>query len=108
MSDNKIQTIITFNNETQIKMIDDEVIILDTLGEEEAVALQLRDLFDAVKEALEGAVDQESELNIEVNASLSATGTGGVKTLVFNVGGELTKGNTMKISLKTKIKPQAA
>lgn len=101
-----LKTYVTFGEFSEVVInTDDGVQVLDVLGDEHLTALQLCDLWEAVKEAMEGIVDVESELTVEVSGSLELQGKAESKFLVFNVSGSGTKTNTMKVSLKTKLKP---
>lgn len=79
--------------------------ILDMLGDEHIVALQLRDLFEAVKEALTDAVSSTSELTVEVSGSLELKAQGDTKLVIFNVGASGTSTNKMTVTLRTNIEP---
>ena len=103
-----IQTLVTFSDD-QVPALPDTPELLDMLGDkEQSVALQLRELFLTVKDSIRGAVEREAELTIEITGSLEMKGSGGVQYLIFNVGGEATKSQTMKVTLATRISPQDA
>lgn len=81
--------------------------ILPTLGAgEEAIAVQVQELFESVIEKVADSIEVESQLTIEVTGSLTLKTQGGVKYLFFNVGGEAGKTGTMKVSLSTTLKPK--
>lgn len=103
----QLQTWVTFRPDTELAVIqvDDEE-LLDILGKaEDAVAVRLAELMSSVKEALQGVIDQEGELQIELRGSLELKGSAGISHLFFNVGGEASRANTMTVTLKTKIFP---
>lgn len=102
----EIETYVVFGDSSDILFETEPGLqVVDVLGDEHVTALQLRDLLEAVKEAMEGAVDVESELTIEVSGALELKGTAETKFLVFNVGGSAAQTNTMTVSLKTKLLP---
>jgi hypothetical protein len=80
--------------------------LVDVLGEaEEAIAVQINEVIKAISEAIRESITDESELTVEITGSISLKAEGGVKWLFFNVGGGTTKSDTLKVVLKTKIKP---
>jgi hypothetical protein len=82
---------------------------LDTLGKREKdLSIQLKDLLGDVIEAIQEEIKSESELSIEISGTidLKATGGAGVPSLLFNVGADAGKVNTMKVTLKTKVTPK--
>jgi hypothetical protein len=84
----------------------EETEILTTLGaDEEALAVQLQELFGSVVETITPTLQSESQLTIEITGSVSLKVQGGVKYLFFNVGGEAGKTGTMKVVLSTTLKP---
>jgi hypothetical protein len=74
---------------------------------DEGVSVQLQDLLTSVTEKLESSLSSESELTIEITGALSVKGAGKAKYLFFNVEAEASKSNTMKVVLKTTLKPQS-
>lgn len=81
--------------------------ILPTLGPgEDAIAVQLEELFTAVTEDISGSLQVESQLTLEITGSLSLKAQGGIKYLFFNVGAEVGTTGTMKVSLSTTLKPK--
>lgn len=102
-----VKTVVTFQDLTEtskIKLEDRE--LLDVLGDrEEAVAVQLGELLESVTESLRGALEHEGELTLEINGALDVKTAAGVKYLFFNAGADVTKHNTMKVTLKTKVMP---
>lgn len=85
----------------------DEEELLATLGDkEDALAVQLHELFESVSHAVIPSIQTESQLNLEVTGTISLKASGGIKYLFFNLGGEAGKTGTMKISLSTTLKPK--
>jgi hypothetical protein len=81
--------------------------ILDTLGpEENAVAVQLQELFSSVTEAISDSLEAESKLTVEITGSISLKAQGGIKYLLFNAGGEAGKTIGMKVVLSTTLQPK--
>jgi hypothetical protein len=82
--------------------------LLDTLGaQDEAVAVQLQELFTSVSGAIATSLEVESQLTIEVTGSISLRAEAGVvKYLFFNLGGEASATGTMKVILSTTLKPR--
>jgi hypothetical protein len=90
---------------TSLKIEDQE--ILPTLGpDEEAVAVQLQELFTAVTQSITASLEVESKLTLEITGSISLKIQGGVKYLFFNVGGEAGTTGTMKVTLSTTLNPK--
>jgi hypothetical protein len=86
--------------------IEEEEELLATLGsKEDALAVQLQELFHSVRQAMIPSIETESKLNIEVTGTINLKASGGLKYLFFNVGGEAGKTGTMKVSLATTLKP---
>jgi hypothetical protein len=82
--------------------------ILTTLGTpEEAVAIQLQELFGSVTEAITASLEVESQLAIEITGSISLKVQGGAKYLFFNAGAEASTTGTMKVTFSTTLKPKA-
>src|SRR5262245_37978145 len=75
---------------------------------EDAVALRINEMLTTVRESVERSVTEESELSIEVSGDITLKVDGGVKYLLFNVGGSAETKNTMKVTLKTKVKPRSS
>ncbi len=93
------------NSEQAVEI--DERQILPTLGAgEEAIAVQVQELFESVIEKVADSIEVESQLTIEVTGSLTLKTQGGIKYLFFNVGGEAGKTGTMKVSLSTTLQPK--
>jgi len=86
----------------------DGVELRDILGDrEEAVAVQINELFNAITESVASDLTSEGELEIEITGSIALKAEGGVKWLFINAGGSATSTDTMKVKLKTKIGPKA-
>lgn len=103
-----IKTYVTSVNQSEksgIKVEDTE--ILTTLGdEEEAISIQLKELFESVTEAIIPNIQSESQLTVEVSGEVSLKAQGGIKYLFFNVGGETGSKGAMKVTLTTTLKPK--
>lgn len=85
----------------------DERRILETLGpSDEAVAIHLKELFQAITEAVRPTLQTPGELMIELSGSIDVKVDGSVKFLVFNASAEGSASGTMKVTLQTKIEPQ--
>ena len=81
--------------------------ILTTLGpQEEAVAVQLQELFSSVIETVTASLEVESQLTVEVTGSVSLKAQGGIKHLLFNIGAEAGATGAMKVILSTILKPK--
>ena len=81
--------------------------ILSTLGDEEdAIAVQLKDLFASVTQTITESLEAESQLTIEITGSVSLKAQGGAQYLFFNVGAEAQETGTMKVVLSTTLKPK--
>lgn len=81
--------------------------ILTVLGpQEEAVAVQLQELFSSVIEAVTASLEAESRLTVEVIGSVSLKAQGGIKHLLFNIGAEAGATGAMKVVLSTTLKPK--
>ncbi len=76
-----------------------------TLGETEAVAVRLDEMVRSIAETIGTSIQAESELTVEISGGISLSAKGGAKWLFFNVGGGAEKTDTLKVVLKTKIKP---
>lgn len=85
--------------------IDDQKII-SPLVEDDAVAVQMQELFSSVTEAVATSLEVESELTIEISGSLGFRVEGDAKYLFFNVGGQAEASGAMKVVLSTTIKPK--
>lgn len=103
-----VQTVVTFGNSNKSMSIEvDGREILETLGtKEQNLALQLKEVLSSVKESVCEVLDAEGELQIEITGSLDLKTAGGVSYLLFNVGGEASKTNSMTVQLRTKISPK--
>lgn len=85
--------------------IDDRT-ILGTLGDRnEAVAVQLKELFESVTEAIKPSIKTKSDVIIELTGSMDIKMEGSVKYLIFNAGASGTAAGTMKVTLKTELIP---
>lgn len=89
----------------KIKLDDRE--ILPTLGTDESLAIQLKDLFKSVIDSVSNEISNSAQINIEVTGSVNLKAKGGVKYLFFNVGGEASATGTMKVSITTNIQPKS-
>lgn len=104
-----IETFITFQSSPQtIKIGSEDYERLETLGKpEEAVAVKLKELLSSVTEAVREVVEHESELAIEISGTMELKGRAGIQYLLFNVGTEASKANTMTVTLTTKVGPSS-
>jgi hypothetical protein len=81
--------------------------LVDVLGKkEDALAVKIEELFTSVVESISKAVSQDSELTVEISGDITLKAEGEAKWLFFNAGGSASKTDSMKVTLKTKIKPQ--
>lgn len=102
-----LQMFVTFSDSNKKPIQIEGQEILETLGgHDEKIAIRLKEVLETVKEAVNDVLDQEGELQIEISGSLDLKATGGINYLLFNISGEATKNNTMKVSLTTKIMPK--
>jgi hypothetical protein len=93
------------SNNVNVKTAEGES-ILATLGpEEEPFAIKFNEFFEAINNEIVSNVQNESQLTIELTGSMSLKAKGGVQYLFFNAGAELGSVGTMKITLKSNIKP---
>ena len=78
--------------------------LVPTLGaEEEASAVRIGEMLNSISNLIGEKLSSESELTIELTGSTSLKGEGGFKYIIFNLGGSVSKDNTMKVTLKTKV-----
>jgi hypothetical protein len=80
--------------------------VFDFLGSEEnrpGVTVQIKDLVDKVFDEIRETVDFECGVEITLSGSLSLTGTGEAKYLIFNVGGSAETTTSMEVKLSTKL-----
>jgi len=80
--------------------------VLDTLGDNNNMAIQLREMLESVQRAVQSALSETSELTIEISGALELKANAGVQYLIFNVSGETSKTNTMTVTLKTNLAPK--
>jgi hypothetical protein len=73
--------------------------------EEEAIAVRVSEVLKAISDTVASSIITESELTIEITGSMKLKAEGGVKWLVFNVGGGTESGDELKVVLKTKLNP---
>ena len=100
-----LEVYVTSSGETKPKTLKlDKYEIPTTLGgEEKALAVQMNDVFKSIASEIGKSLSNESELTIELTGSTSLEVSGGIKYLILNLGGSTSKGNVIKVSLKTKI-----
>ena len=77
-------------------------------SDDKAIALNLEQLFSTISKDLQSVIEEQSELSIEVSASMTVKALGNVKAVFLNVGGEGSSSNTTKIVLKTTLNPNKA
>src|SRR6266478_7924949 len=75
---------------------------------EEAVAVRVSEALKAIADSVASTITTESELTIEIKGTMKLKAQGGVKWLVFNVGGGTETGDELKVALKTKLRPPNA
>ena len=73
---------------------------------EESTAVRIQELLTALTDTLEKCVKRKSNITIEISGSVDLKGKGGVQWLLFNVGGETSKSNTMKVTVETTVEPK--
>ncbi len=78
---------------------------LDSLGGPTTIAAKIDEIFNALTEPVRNSISDEAELTIEISGSISLKGEAGGKWLVFNIGTSATKSDSVKVVIKTKIKP---
>ncbi len=80
---------------------------LPMLGsEEDAVAIRLQELFEAITSSMASSIDVESQLTVEVTGSISLKARGGFQYLFINAGAEASQTGTMKVVLSTTLQPK--
>ncbi len=85
--------------------------VFDFLGAEEnkpGVTVQIKDLVDKVFDEIRETVDFECGVEITLSGSLTLTGTGEAKYLIYNVGGGAETTTSMEVKLSTKIASKKA
>jgi hypothetical protein len=88
--------------EDRINLGDRELVT--TLGpSESAMAVKIGELFSAVLAEVKGKNIGDGELTAEVTGSVTLKAEGGVKWMIFNIGGGAEKNNQMKVTLKAKL-----
>lgn len=103
-----LQTVVTFEQNADLSQIHlEDHKRLDVLGKREAAAaIQIKELLSSVSESVREAIEDEGELTVEIEGSLKMSAGAGIKYLLFNVGTDSSKVNTMKVTLKTKVSPK--
>jgi hypothetical protein len=86
-------------------LIVDDKEILSTLGAKENVAIQLKELFESVANEISSTITAPSDLTLELTGSIDIKAQGDVSFLVFNANATGTASGSMKITLKTELKP---
>ena len=90
---------------SSVKLENSEV--LTTLGSsEDNIAIQLKELLNSVTESISEDAKEECNVSIEVSGTVNLKAQGGIKYLFFNIGGEASTTNNMKVVLSTKILPK--
>lgn len=80
--------------------------ILGPLGEKDApVAVNLKELFEAVTKEIQPALQSTGDLVIKVSGSMEVTLEGSEKYLIFNTAAAGPASGTMKVTLTTTMEP---
>lgn len=80
--------------------------ILGTLGDrDEAVAVQLKELFEAVTQAVRPTLQSPGQLTIELSGAIDVKLEGSVRYLIFNASAAGSAAGSMKVTLQTTIEP---
>jgi hypothetical protein len=80
--------------------------LVPTLGDEEAFAIKIDEVLESVASIVGANISNEAEIIIELSGTTSIKTNGKISYLVLNIGGSVSKDNSMKITLKTKIDPK--
>lgn len=90
------------------KIIYEDYEELDVLSSRtDAIGIQLRELIESVRKSVEGSIESEGELSLEISGAVELKASAGGQYLFFNIGGSASKNNTMKVSFKTKVSPKS-
>jgi len=87
------------------RVVVDDMELVEVLGWSEDVGVQLDDVLKIVSETVGKSISTESELMIELSGSVAVKANAEAKWLVFNVGGSGERSTTLKVTLKTMLKP---
>jgi len=99
-----LEVYVAASNELESKKLKlDNREIVPTLGGDEATAVRIGELVGSISSLIGEKLMSDSELTIELTGSTSLKGEGGIKYLLFNIGGSAAKDNSMKVTLKTKV-----
>lgn len=82
--------------------------LFEVLGPEEQAAqttLYINDLLGRLFDQVQQTIDFECAVEVTVSGSLTLTGKGDMKYLIFNVGGEAQTQTTMTVKIATKLTP---
>jgi hypothetical protein len=78
-----------------------------TLGSADGTSgVAIEEILEELTAAVEAKIKSDSVLTIELAGTTAIKAEGGVKWLVFNVGGETSSAQTLKVSLQTTIRPR--
>ncbi len=80
--------------------------IIPTELEEDAVAIQMQELFTSITDTITTSLEVESQLTIEISGSIGLKVEGGSKYLFFNISGKAEATGGMKVILTTTIRPK--
>lgn len=87
------------------KVTVDDYVEVPVLGAAQDVAMQLDEVIADIWETVASSITTESELVVELTGTVSFKGSAEARWLVFNVGGSGERVNTLKVALKTSLKP---
>lgn len=82
--------------------------LLDMLGPKDQIkqaTLYISELLGRLFEEVRQSIDFECTVEVTVSGSLTLKGSGELKYLILNVGGEANTQTTMKVKLATKVTP---
>src|SRR5688572_18392430 len=83
-------------------------VMIPTLSTDQAdaVAVQVDELIRSITETVGKSISEDADLTVEISGGITLSAKGGVKWLFFNIGGEAKTTDTLKVVVKTKLKPQ--
>lgn len=97
----------TENPETSKVQLPDGRQVFDYLGKKDktdsGVTVQIKEIVDKVFDEIRETVDFECGVEITLSGSLTLTGSGEAKYLIFNVGGSAETTTSMEVKLSTKL-----
>jgi hypothetical protein len=87
------------------RVVIDGVEQIPVLGAGDDVAIKLDEVITQIRETVADSITTDSELQVELTGSVSFKGSAEAKWLLFKLGGSGEQAHTLKVTLKTTIKP---